>query len=241
MNALLANFTSYKLLEACREPGCPVCWLEQRGVERYLDNQFYENVNSSAWRSQLRASHGFCHQHAWLGVEKRLGDALGFSIIYHDIVRSLLDSMHDDANSKHHRVRRASVPGRATGSLRKRIEKILAALTPRKRCPACEYIDGITRDTLSALVKDLETDELIQALRASEGLCLNHLRLALRYTEQGPVSELLLTIHRAKLERLKNELEEFIRKSDYQLIQQGFGSEGDAWLRAIRMVAGSRK
>src|SRR5688572_27762822 len=86
----LANFTVYKLVEACREPGCPVCRLEQNAVERYLDSQFYENVNSPKWRDQLRLSLGFCREHAWLAVDKRLGDPLGFSIIYRDLVNSVL-------------------------------------------------------------------------------------------------------------------------------------------------------
>jgi hypothetical protein len=73
--------------------------LEQQGVERYLDNQLYENVNSPGWRDHLRLSHGFCGEHAWLAVNKRLGDALGFSIIYHDIVNNLLRSLNEDAGS----------------------------------------------------------------------------------------------------------------------------------------------
>ena len=30
--------TTFNLIDACREPGCPVCLLEQCYVERYLDN-----------------------------------------------------------------------------------------------------------------------------------------------------------------------------------------------------------
>ena len=37
------------------------------------------------------------------------------------------------------------------------------------------------------------------------------------------------------------ELAEFIRKNDYQFSAEGFGKEGDSWLRAIGMIAGSRK
>jgi hypothetical protein len=48
-------------------------------------------------------------------------------------------------------------------------------------------------------------------------------------------------IQREKLEGLRTELAEFIRKSDYRMIQEGFGTEGDAWLRAVGMVIGARK
>jgi hypothetical protein len=69
---------------------------------------------------------------------------------------------------------------------------------------------------------------------------LPHLRLALGSTNDDPGYETLLRIQQAKLERLKHELAEFIRKNDYQAIKEGFGSEGDAWLRAIAMVVGGR-
>src|SRR5919106_2474428 len=98
-NSPLPNFTAYQLLDACRERGCPVCRVEQKSVERYLDNQFYENVNSPKWRDRLRASLGFCHEHAWLAVDKRLGDALGFAIIYHDIVNTILNQLDHEGSS----------------------------------------------------------------------------------------------------------------------------------------------
>jgi hypothetical protein len=230
------NFLSYKIQEACREPGCPICRLEQQGVERYLDNQFYENVNSPAWRDHLRASHGFCHEHAWLGVNQRLGDALGYSIIYHDIVNNLLNSLTNDI-SPTPTTRRRSTPE----SLRKRAETVLGTLKPRKRCPACEHRDELTRDLLSAFLEDLRSPEMTEALRNSEGLCLPHLRLALGSINDDEAYELLLSIHRAKLEHLKVELAEFIRKNDYQVIKEGFGREGNAWLRAISMIVGSRR
>ena len=232
----MPSATAYKLLEACREPGCPVCRLEQRGVERYLDNQFYENVNSRKWRDQLRASHGFCHEHAWLGVSRRLGDALGFSIIYRDILTSVLSQLSGGTSP-------VPVPRRASKplSLRELIGNMLIAFTPRKRCPACEHLDKVTRNILSELAKDLENAEMTDALQASDGLCLPHLRLALDHVKSVSICEKLLAIHREKLERLQNELGEFIRKNDYQLIREGFGREGDAWLRAISMITGSRK
>lgn len=204
----MPSFIFYKLLEACREPGCPVCRLEQESVERYLDNQFYENVNSPGWRQHLRLSLGFCREHAWLGVEKRLGDALGYSIIYHDILNNLLEG---------------------------------SDLTPHKRCPACEHLEGTRRNILSGLAADLRTPEMVEALEASDGLCLSHWRQAIESIREAALRERLLSIQRAKFERLRTELGEFIRKNDYQVIDEGFGSEGNAWLRAIAILAGGRK
>ncbi len=233
----MPSVTSHKLMEACREPGCPICRLEQQGVERYLDHQLYENVNSPAWRDRLRASQGLCHEHAWLGVEKRLGDALGFSIIYHDLVNNLIKSLNDNRATRS----RASVRGQLPESVRRRVERVLDVLTPQKRCPACEHREELRRGLLSVLVEDLPTPAMMEALQASEGLCLPHLGLAVGYVKDVAVYEMLLTLHTTKLESLRNELAEFIRKNDYQVIREGFGSEGNAWLRAIRMLVGSRK
>ena len=232
---------AYKLLEACREPGCPVCRVEQDSVERYLDSQFYENVNSPKWRDQLRASLGFCHEHAWLAVDKRLGDALGFTIIYHDIVNNILKQLSDGSNPARSTSSRKSFLGQMPEQARNILKETLHALTPRKRCPVCEHRDEAIRTILTAFLDELTKPELTEALHASDGLCLPHLRLALEHVKDVSVLEKLLTIQRAKLESLRDELAEFIRKSDYQLIDKGFGTEGDAWLRAVSMIAGKRK
>jgi len=220
----LPSSTVFDMLEACRQSGCPICRLEQQSVERYLDNQFYENVNSPKWREGLRASLGFCHEHAWLGVSQRLGDALGYSIIYRDLLNSVLNQL--EANN---------------GSSRNGRENALDALTPRKRCPVCEQREQATNSYVAALVKELTSAEMIQALQESEGLCLHHLRVTLEQTRNSSAKEELVNIHREKLASLKAELEEFIRKNDYRAFKEGFGREGDAWLRAIRMMVGNRK
>jgi hypothetical protein len=237
----LPKFTSYKLLEACRESGCPVCRLEQRTVERYIDSQFYENVNSPRWRDQLRASLGFCHEHAWLAVDKRLGDALGFSIIYHDIISGIVRQLDGEALPSRFQRRRNTRLGRLPEAARRMVEEIMAAVTPRTRCPACEHRDQVTRTNLASLVEELHHAEVADALAASEGLCLPHLVLALDHVRDDAAAEKLLATQRAKLETLKGELAEFIRKNDYQVMGEGFGSEGNAWLRAIAVVTGSRK
>ena len=237
----MANFTVHRLLDACRERGCPVCRLEGQSVERYLDNQFYENVNSPKWRDHLRLSLGFCREHAVLAEDKRSGDALGFSIIYRDLINSVLNGWIEDRKPARAPRGWASVLGRVPEQVRARVEKVLFATTPRKHCPACEHRDETTRHTLQVLVEELKTAEMVGALQTSEGLCLPHFRLALEHVRDQSVCDALLTIQREKLEGLRAELDEFIRKNDYRVIKEGFGREGDAWLRAISMVAGSKK
>ena len=237
----MPKFTSYKLLEACREPGCPVCRLAQRRLERYLESHLYESVNSPKWRDQLRASLGFCHEHAWLAVDKRLGDALGFSIIYQDIINSVLRRSESEAAPARASRSWTGLLGQLPEATRRLRGKMLAALTARKRCPACEHRDQVTRTILSSLLDGLRHDGVVEALEGGHRLCLPHLTQALEEAGDSTAVETLLAIHRAKLARLRTELAEFITKNDYRVSKDGFGDEGDAWLRAIGQVVGIRR
>jgi hypothetical protein len=237
----LSNFIYYKLLEACRESGCPVCRVEQEIVRRYIENQFYENVNSPKWRDRLRASLGFCHEHAWLAVDRRLGDALGFSIIYRDILNSVLTRLEEDGSAAHSSRHWTSLLRQVPEQARTLMQRLLNAITPAKRCPVCEHRDEMTRMILSVMVDGLNEQELIDALEASDGLCLPHLQKSLEQVRDVSACELLLGVQRGKLETLRAELMEFIRKNDYQVAQEGFGREGDAWLRAVALIVGTRK
>ena len=236
----LANYTVYKLVEACRESGCPVCRLEQNAVERYLDSQFYENVNSPKWRDRLRGSLGFCREHAWLAVDKRLGDPLGFSIIYRDLVNSVLRRFETGERPARAARGWTALLRQLPEEARTRIAGALAAITPRKHCPVCEHRDESTRNTLTVLLEELKEPEMVAALTSSHGLCLPHLSQALEHVQDVSVCETLLGIQREKLQGLRQELDEFIRKNDYQFAAEGFGSERDAWLRALAMVVGKK-
>ena len=237
----MSNFMHYKLLDACGEEGCPVCRLERYYVERHLENQFYENVNSPNWRDKLRGSLGFCREHTWMAVNQRLGDPLGFSIIYRDVLKSILDKLErgtSQQSSSHHRSARRH---RGSEQARTVMENLTNAITPVGQCPVCVYRQETTRAILAELAKGLDETDLVKALQLSDGLCLPHLQQFLTEIKDSTTSEKLFAIQRGKMEGLKAELEEFIRKSDYREIQAGFGREGDAWLRTVSLVAGGRK
>lgn len=233
------SFTAYNLLEACREPGCPVCRLEQRSVERYLDNLFYENVNSGGLREILRLSMGFCREHAWLAANQGLGDALGFAIIYHDVIGATLERL--DKGVPPPTRRWAGLLKRIPEEVGAAVYKAVFALTPHKRCPACQKRDEMLSIIVSELVENLGQPEMAEALQTSDGLCMPHLRLALQSVQDVTSCENLIAIHREKLEALHAELAELIRKNDYQFIKEGFGKEGDSWLRVVAMMVGNTK
>ncbi|MBI4271931.1 MAG: hypothetical protein HY615_16460 [Candidatus Rokubacteria bacterium] len=54
----------FRVLDACAEPGCPVCRCLTAHSVRYLDGLLYEHVNDPGTRARLHASRGFCGWHA---------------------------------------------------------------------------------------------------------------------------------------------------------------------------------
>ena len=235
----MATTTFHDLVEACRQTGCPVCRLEARTLERYISNVFYASVNDIKTREYLRGHLGLCREHAQLTVDKNLGNALGFAIIYQDVITNILRGFGKNNPSQKSRglsVLLKQLPEQLGAA----IQRVVYALTPHKHCIVCYQRDEVVKIVISELTKSLKEPELIQALQASEGLCIPHLKKAIEAVRDSATFDLLLSVNREKLEGLLAELAEYIRKNDYRFTDEGFGAEGDSWLRAVYKVTGDR-
>src|SRR6185503_13974850 len=82
-------------------------------------------------------------------------------------------------------------------------------------------------------------DNLAAAYRTSQGLCLPHFRRVLAPITDPETFTALVEAQKAVWQRLSAELAEFIRKKDHRFQHEGYGPEGDAWLRAIEAVVGA--
>ena len=204
----------HDLLEALGQEGCPICRLGQRVSDRFLDGLLYECVNDPGLRAEIRASRGFCHRHAW-EMAKIHGGGLGIAIICRDVLDTVMKEMKRGASA-------------AEG------------LLPQRPCPACALQEDMEGIYLSELLRHLDDPQLGQAFAASAGLCLPHLRRALKLTKEATKRCALLDAQRAIWERLHGELDEFIRKNDYRFADEGFGTEGDSWQRALAAISGNR-
>lgn len=229
-----------ELLEACAQPGCPICRLAEDAARRSLVSLFYESVNDVGMREHLRKSLGFCREHAWQVLEPGIGDALGVSIIYHDILRSVLKDLPGDPQHPHSKGLVSSLvdslPHRQTALGASTVK----ALTPRAGCPACETRDSTARLYIQALVESIDQEQVSSVLSNSDGLCLPHLQMTFELHHGSKSLGVLLAISREKLLALQHELSEFIRKNDYRFRGERIGSERDAWRRATARLVGER-
>lgn len=226
-----------ELVEACAQTGCPVCQMERTTVEKALRGLFFELTNDIKLRQHLRTSFGFCGEHARILFEHGKGDALGVSIIYHDVIINILRNLPNPAQT-------TTTGGKLTGLLQRlprglgeQVSAAIGALTPHRRCMLCHHEEETRQAAVKVLAESLRNEQFQQALEKSEGLCLFHLRLALEAVPDAESYAALVAISRAQLEALDAELAEFIRKNDYRFRHEGFGGEGDAWKRALNKIS----
>jgi len=228
------------LLDALKQPGCPVCRLERSAVDGYLDNLFQRNLKDIEVSQRLRESLGLCRQHSWQMLDSKFGDTLTFSLIYHEILQSAIHSLQtlEKPPLSPHRIH--SMLERFKHNPTGKIKTAVIPLTPQKRCPACEQLDRTAQLSLETLGVSLENEVMSNALASSDGLCLPHLRLAFVQMQDATAYQILLAISNKKLESLRRELVEIIRENENQSTKKGFKEMQSTWARIINVMVGEQ-
>jgi hypothetical protein len=108
-------------------------------------------------------------------------------------------------------------------------------------CRICHYAAEAEDNYLHELLTWFDDAEMRAAFDRSFGLCLPHLDLAIaRYREHENLPR-LVEAERQKCESLSAELEEFLRKLDYQYAPEPRGAEQDSWRRVVELCAGKAR
>ena len=79
----------FRLIDACRERGCPLCRCLAAESRRYLEALLHEQVTDVDTRRRIRLSWGFCNWHTWMLADVA-GSAFGSAIVYEDLLTRLL-------------------------------------------------------------------------------------------------------------------------------------------------------
>ncbi len=225
----------HDFVAACAQAGCPLCRLVGVEVQRALRTMLRDDsLLDPKTRHELRQSLGFCREHTWLLLETQIGNALGISILYEDLLGQVqkglaqtVEDIQEESAGKFARL----LPGRKAHTLQ-------AVLHPRKPCPACHAQEIVEHLALDMLAGWLDEPDLSQALEACSGLCLPHLGQAFECMRKAPARRKLLQISQRQLADLRQELAEFIRKNDYRFRDEPIGAEGNAWKRAMSIAVG---
>ena len=79
----------FRLIDACKSEGCPVCRCLEADTRHCLDTLLYERVNDPETRARLHASWGFCNWHGWM-LRETPDSAFGSAILGEDLLRVLM-------------------------------------------------------------------------------------------------------------------------------------------------------
>jgi len=221
----------FNLLDVLEEPGCPICSLVKKKIQKLMDDFLYEQVNDPGVRKEIRKSLGFCSIHSW--QLQKFGDCFGLSIVYEDLLNIL--------------------KGKIKGLLafpEKNMPKILLSQLLENKgkrgyhanvkltCPICKEQNEIEKRHIDTLLEYFNDAEFNAAFKLSFGLCLPHLVTTLGMCKNKKAIATLFKIELEKLEALREELSEIQRKHDYRFSDEGFGKEKDSWIRAIEKMIG---
>jgi hypothetical protein len=214
----VVDFFAQDIVEAFREPGCPLCRsLAER--ERHDMAVFVrEGYAVPEATTRLVESGGFCRRHAWLfhHLAVEAGTPWVVAKVYGRVVE------HDLA--------------RARSQRRGGVE----TLRRSRRCSACDEAEKGAGRKAAFLVDALAADEVRIAYAVSDGLCRDHLAAAIDAAGgvQSRIGRVLLDDWRARLTRLDRDLAEYDRKRDHRFAHEPKGGEQDSPSRAVRRYAG---
>ena len=221
----------FRLLEACRASGCPVCRCVADDSRSYLDALLYERVTDVDVRRMIRAAWGFCNWHTWM-LPEIASSRFGAAILYEDLVTLALRRTERLA---------ARRPRRWLNPLRRRRRAGPAELHARRAiCPACRRSADAERGYLATMVKLVDDGDLQAAYARSDGLCLPHLLAATSEHGARPETATLVERTRDKWRRLRQDIGGFVSKHDYQNREPYSDAERASCLRAFETLAGAR-
>ncbi len=81
---------------------------------------------------------------------------------------------------------------------------------------------------------------MLNALKGSEGLCLQHLRQAFASISDSAVGDLLVAVTRERITEIRTGLKEVVRKNDHRFQHEPIGDERDSWKHALTFLVGAK-
>lgn len=228
------SFSYFDLVEAFSKPGCAICNLTLRNVHRHLDSLLYEYVNEPDTNNAFRSGRGLCNEHSWQ-LRQFKATVLGVSILYEAVLDEVLKIVEGATVTAQSRL------ARLLGTQSEQSAAALAAqLEPETPCIACTVLENSEATYIQILHQHFGESELEKAYRASEGLCLPHFRQLLRAANGSQHAPLFVSIQREIWLKLKDEVNLFMTKNDFNHAHEPIGAEGTSWQRAIARMAGEK-
>lgn len=237
-NAYRTPFSYFDLIETFPKPGCAVCTLTRRDVEKRVDLMLYGFVSTDDMQAIFSAARGLCPHHGEMVRRNKLGNVIGIARLYAATLNTVLDIMDQAPETGN-----GSSASGLLANLRKprdhgTAERLADLLEPEANCPICDALEEFEAEYTGIFKRYLNDERFQSAFRASDGLCLPHFRQVIRQMN-GDEARLIAAIQSEMWRDLKTEIEVFLDKQNYEHLDEVIGDEGDSWARAIARMAGA--
>jgi len=206
----------FKLIEAMKQPGCPVCARIIEDTRHAMDSFLYESVNDAGLRDQIRNDRGFCHRHSWQLAQ--FGDALGSAILFRDVLGTLLSALGDTRGASFFR----KPPARLGDQV----------------CLFCRQEEQSHEGVLWHLVAHVDDLELKAAWEGPAVLCIGHLGDLCGLLREDAARRRMIDMHRGKYKALCDEMGLLIQGQSHDHRLEEIGPEKNSWIRAIEVLVG---
>ena len=222
-----------RLIEACRQRGCPVCRRVRDESRSHLDALLYEQVTDVDTRRALRASWGLCNWHTWMLLDLDTG-VFGASVIYEDLLREAIQRVaHAAARPWRARVRTWLARWRTRGAT----PAIVVERARRPRCPLCVSAAGTERESLLTMLRLTGKEDPQSASPAV--LCLPHAVRAIELAPASPELRALLQRTRDRWQAIRGALRAFIDRHDDRRRGPFTEEEAASYAQAFEVMAGA--
>jgi hypothetical protein len=227
----------FDILENLAQGRCPACELVRQKPMHYIDHALYGLVTDPSAQNLFAETGGYCRRHAGALLKIPWGSALGVAILYNRLVEDAAEALRRGSGEG------AGASGGGGISLNpfaKKGRNDPIAKNENPDCLACRVERETEQGVLHTLVDTLRAGDkrMLGAVEGNEGFCLYHLDRALALNPGEKAGPVLRRHGLRRAERLRAELAEFIRKSDYRFAKEQMGGEGDSWMRAVGWVTG---
>lgn len=220
-------------LENCE---CPLCFIEKKSDDNYVDALFTEMVMDVRLNPQLIKDYDFCHNH----FEKlyRYPDKFGLAVLSNRILYSKRNQLKSVSSNE---------PVKKS-SFKSFFSKVKEEENSSKTCLLCEKLDKDMNSYLETLVKLwLKEEKFRELYSSSKGFCLNHYSALINISNKiikneakhKEFNEITLKIQEKNMAKLQEDLEWFISKFDYRFKDEPWKNSKDALIRTIQKLVGN--
>ncbi|MCK4542844.1 MAG: hypothetical protein KAU17_11475 [Spirochaetales bacterium] len=226
------------------DPECPLCELEQRAEQKYIDFFLGNSVMVPEIRVEVNAT-GFCPHH-YTALMNARQNRHGLGLITHthlleqnqDLV-GRFKKLQETGAERGHRGKK--------GSLEKQANSLMEKLTTLENsCMICTRINyTLSRYAFTILYLWKKDQEFAETYSGSRGFCIHHLSIIMRMAkEKLPEKHYrswltqTMTLEMERFSILEKELLWFTQKFDHQNDDKPWGTSLDALHRVIQKLTG---